>query len=289
MRKLIYKFTLFISIIVTLHILLFLHFNFQVKRNINNYILPKHINSLIIGDSHIQLAFNEKLIENSVNISNASEVYMHSYEKIKKITTNNSQIRTIYIGASYHNFSSYYDTEIYSLNSFKKYFYIYSIHEQIQQIGKYEINSDFVSSVYKQFFSNIFSDWMGGFEVIKSDIFLTKKTIRKRILAQYYNENTLNSLSKNNIEFLKQIISYCNSKNIELVIVNTPLHHAYQEHIPAKFKNFYLNFMQSNKLKVIDFVKYSFSNDDFLPDGDHLSEKGSKKVSKIFNSLINHN
>ena len=79
-------------------------------RNIN---INNGINTLVIGDSHTELAINDSLLNNTLNISTPAEGYIFTYMKLRNILKNNSQIRNIMLGVSYHNFSSYYDKYIY--------------------------------------------------------------------------------------------------------------------------------------------------------------------------------
>jgi len=46
--------------------------------------------------------------------------------------------------------------------------------------------------------------------------------------------------------------------------------------------------VSENNLSIIEFDKFSFEDADFLPDGDHVSKRGSEKSSKIIDSLLNN-
>jgi len=252
----------------------------MVKRNANNLKLNNDITKIIIGDSHVQLALNDKIIPNSVSFALASESYQYSLKKIQQILSNNPQIDTVIIGISYHNLSSYYDENFYDIFAFKNYFYLYDFTDQIKFLSKFNIDKSFITSAYKQLFESSYTTWKGGYEIIKGNFELKDSTtIDMRIFRQFSNCE----LSHENIKYLKSIIKYCNEKNIILVAVNTPLHPYYRKKIPEKFISAYNNFVLTYKLNIIDFKNEKFINTDFLPDGDHLSESGAIKASKLLN------
>ena len=282
MRKYILKVLFFAFIIIVVIVLLFIRYDIVVKVNANNYKLPDNISKIIIGDSHVQLALNEKLIPNSVNLSIASESYLYSYKKIKLITSNNRQIDTIFIGAGYHNFSSYYDADLYNQYSFNNYFYLFDINEQLTLLQKYQFDTNFLSGAYKQLFKNDYYLWKGRFEIIKTDLSLNNTSIEKRIQEQFLNSN----YSMSNIKYFESICSYCELNKITLIAINTPLHKKYYERVPLNYIQTYNNIMRKNKIRVIDFKGLNFKDEDFLPDGDHVSEKGATKTSVLLNEII---
>jgi len=282
MRKFIYKILIFTTTLLVVIVLLFFRYDLCVKVNANNFKLPPNITKIIIGDSHVQLALNNKYIPNSVSLSIASESYLYSYKKIKHITENNPQVDTVFLGAGYHNFSSYYDADLYNQYSFNNYFYLFNLNEQITLLANYYFDTNFLSGAFKQLFKKDYYQWKGGFDIINTDLPLNCSSIDKRIQEQF--SKRIYSLS--NIKYFENICSYCKLNKITLIAINTPLHKMYYERVPLNYIKTYNNIMQKNKIRVIDFKGLNFKDEDFLPDGDHVSEKGATKTSVLLNEII---
>ena len=72
------------------------------------YPSEENIELLFLGDSHITNAVIESIMQNAVKLSQRSEPYYYTYQRLKFVS-NNSKIEKIILGYSYHNISSYYD------------------------------------------------------------------------------------------------------------------------------------------------------------------------------------
>ena len=68
----------------------------------------KSSTTVFCGDSHIELAINDSLMRNSVNVAKSSESFYFSYYKLKVMLNKNPSIKQVYLGISYHSLSSYY-------------------------------------------------------------------------------------------------------------------------------------------------------------------------------------
>jgi hypothetical protein len=101
----------------------------------------------------------------------------------------------------------------------------------------------------------------------------------KRAIQQYYIHDTLRGFSEINITYLQKIIELCKNENVELVVLNTPLHPYYKNKIPKKFIDKYNELIINNSLKQIDFSGLDLSDSCFIPDGDHVSERGATITS----------
>lgn len=62
----------------------------------------------------------------------------------------------------------------------------------------------------------------------------------------------------------------------------------YMKRVPQKFVNVFNELVIKNDVTVIDFRGLILSDDDFLPDGDHLQQSGAIKTSIYLEKLINH-
>lgn len=263
---------------------------------IDNYKIDDKINVIYVGDSHIKLAINDKLINKSANFSNDSEAYEFSYYKIADLIRNNPNIKKIYLGMSYHNISNYYDDYVLDKKSVEipgKYFFILPFSQKINLIT---INKNklpvFIKKIFREGLNNIFTKtnnygYLGKYENDFKNSKSLKISIDKRILFQFYKNGKVNDFSRYNINYLLKIVELCKKNRIELNLVNAPLHSYYRSKIPKIYISKYNDIILQNKLKVIDFKESSFSDNCFIPDGDHVSEKGSRIVSYLMNKNEN--
>lgn len=287
MKNFLKKILIFSIPILILWIAYFLYLNSAINYNFSNYKIKQNVYKLFVGDSHVEVAIDDNLIFNSKNIAQSSEGYIFTYAKISKITKNNPSIDTIILGVSYHNFSKYYDYYIFNQSNMEKYFFILSADEKIVFLKntnkpfKYFINS--IKSTFKPF---KFYGWLGGYKIQSADIELNQNSIQKRIKNQYYKNQNFQEFSTVNEIYFCKIVEYCKNNGIVLIALNTPLYSGYENQIPNKFKRKFKNIVKENDINVIDFKNYNFEYTDFLPDGDHVSEEGAIKSSKIIDSLF---
>jgi hypothetical protein len=255
-----------------------------------------NIKTLIIGDSHTEIGINDQLIPNSINISQTSEGYIYSYYKLKTVLKNNPNIKIILLGCSYHNFSSYYDDPVmgeYSPTVSSRYFFIIPWKEKLRILNKNKKNLVFeIRKILENGFRNLFSktgnySFLGGFKSFSTDKALNENSIKKRISGQYYSSGQLTGFSQMNKSYFLKIIDLCRESNLTIKLLNTPLHKTYLDQVPKKFKDHYYNLVKENKLNIIEFDSLHLDNSCFLPDGDHVSIKGSTLTSKFLRDFLN--
>lgn len=254
----------------------------------NNYKFDSSINKIIIGDSHTQAAISDTLLHNAINFSNTSECYVYTYYKLATLLKNNPQIDTVFLGVSFHNFSSYLDNVITS----SPYRYVYFLPENVffhivnhpstdNPVGQYSLIIQ--KTLTYPFFKDARSiygfylphDWPDT---------ASMKAINKRIDIQYFTKGKINDFSKMNIEYFNKIVLLCKQKNKILIGLNTPMNKYYAAKVPLKFKTKY--YLLTKNIKTINFEKLNLSENSFLLDGDHLTKIGSVKTSVFLDSIL---
>ena len=63
-------------------------------------------------------------------------------------------------------------------------------------------------------------------------------------------------------------------------MLNAPLHSYYKSKIPIKFIKKYDDFIDVNHLKTMDLTGLVLNDSCYIPDGDHVSKKGSLITSQ---------
>lgn len=277
----------------TLPILFFL-IGYLICNSISKrYKLDPTLSELFIGDSHIETGINDQLLVGCKNMGHISESYYFTYFKLKQIISSNSNICRVYLGFSYHNLSNYYDDFITGPNSkyiSPEYYFILPFAEQVKQV-----------KIHLKDFPAYFQDVVkSGFSIVLSKIVHNDKLIfrssnisnchtngsvspfsmGKRIKYMFYSNGEIKGFSESNLIYLNKVIQFCRKRNIDLVLINMPIHTYFNHRIPLKFINKYKNIITKNDLKMIDFNYLKLNDTCFLPDGDHLSPQGASLVTK---------
>jgi len=109
--------------------------------------------------------------------------------------------------------------------------------------------------------------------------------MERRLSLQFNANGKQNIFSDVNIHYLLQIIELCRQRNIDLVMLNTPLFGYYKNSIPHEYLEKYDQIVNTYQLKVVDFHELPLSDSCFIPDGDHVSGRGSVIDSPYINKI----
>lgn len=293
MKKFIKIFSIFLSIslIVLLSISLLLR---DVMDKGNYYQIDKNIKYIFLGHSHPECAYNDSIIENSLNLSSSGESYFYTYLKLKKILSANNHIKTIFIeytnnvidkemnvwtwGDKYINFRlpkytssmSWSDYKVLLLNNWRT-----TIKTEPSVLKLY---LDFLLSSSKDVYTK--NDW-GSYVALQRDC-IAKDLARIKTMKDSIKNFKIEE-SEVNIEYLKKCVEICENNNTKLVLVRSPLHSQYNKNNEEKLQEIYLN--NFSKIQWIDLVD-QIKNDSLFSDLEHLNYKGSLNYSFYFNELI---
>ncbi|MEP6711607.1 MAG: hypothetical protein ABJA37_04280 [Ferruginibacter sp.] len=260
----------------------------------------KNINIMVCGDSHTESAVNDEILQHSINISHSSEPYFYTYNVIKTLINNNPRINTIIMGYSFHSLSGSYDVAIFK-EEFTKTMYpdylpildarsistlvsknIYGISRSIPNVLK----NMFYSILNKP--SNVASYPFIGHYYKSRNSNINDSTINKAIMRHYYKKDSAEcEFSAIQEEYLKQIIQFCNNRNIKLILLSTPVSKGYYDKIPIKFvNNYYLKASEfKQQANLLDLHDLKLSKECY-GDGDHINEYGAKILTTKLDSLL---
>jgi hypothetical protein len=199
----------------------------------------------------------------------------------------NPSIKEVYLGFSYHSVSSYYDKFIFgefSNGISSRYFSLLPFKEKLKiLIANRNDFFSYLKVVTKNDINNIWREkktFQGGFANSFSNTKASEESIEKRVLFQYYNKGSLNEYSLINIEYLNKIKDLCKNSNVNLILVNTPVHTLYKNKLPKKFKVKFEQLSESGRFKILDLSNILSEEYFFIPDGDHVSQKGAIKTTE---------
>lgn len=290
MKKILLKIGLFIGfILIILTVGIALLYN-KIDHG-DYYKLNKKYDNLVFGHSHTECAFNDSLINNTLNLSNSGENYFYTYFKVKKVVENN-KVKNVFISFTnnYIEFSS--DTvEIWKDRYLDKWFTKYGAymnHEDVSFLlknnprGLLNVQS-ITSKKYLTFLlkskKSIIEDlsW-GAFrysERAKLDSLLKTKHVKTKITSFSY--------SKDGLDYLDKTIKLCRENKVNVYFVRSPVHSSWDRNNEP-----YLQKLLRDRYKQIpflDFYNFPLPNSDY-GDRSHLNYLGAKKFSLFFNNLL---
>jgi hypothetical protein len=294
------KFAASIVIFIILTVILFFASNYAMEKTISNssvFNLKNKPSYLFIGHSHTAHAYNDSLIENSLNFSSLAEPYLYEYFKLKYITKKNKSIKYVFIEVSNNQTIKYSDSWI----TDKSYISLHypkksSIMSFSEKYDLYKLNKEgFYDAFIINYQTNLLNiaqnkpitkTYFGGYypsSLKKVDSILQYTNVDSSLLAEQKKEYEISTL---NLNYLKKCITYCENNGIKIFFIRTPVHRKSPEIGNEKaFKN-HLSTLSQN-VEFLDFNNFIIPNDHYR-DLTHLNTKGATVYSKWFNNLLNH-
>ena len=288
MKTFLYKTFLFITISITLLLIVTFFIEALVKSH-SNFKLNSKINTIILGHSHPQYAYNDSIISNTINLSYSMDSYFHSYIKLSNFIKQNPQIKSILIEFSNNSIVELMNGAIYSNNTKPKtikYMPFMNFNEHILLFKKnpllYLVSKIESSLIYsKKYFNNEMnvSRDFGRFEKnskqLKIQIVKTTSSPKPRI------QKTFSYL---NLYYLKKIYKLTQKHHINLYLIRSPTHKKWfgreNEFYFFKLKNIYFR-----QIKLLDFKNFTLSNNE-LGDLQHLNFNGANNYSKFIDKYL---
>lgn len=258
-----------------------------------DYKFDKKYNTIILGHSQPENAFNDSLIENTKNFCNGGEAYVYTLQKLRKITTENPQVKMVLVSFSNNQFDDEMDKWTYRANSMNAYYSRYS----------FAMDSDDYLLFLKKSIRNVLDAELKGVVMNAKCILRNKNRIQNKDFGSYlYTKGTvvdslishgyLNKVIKRqnkvvsevNLNYLKKIVEFCKEKKLKIIFVRTPLQEKFRAVIDEKK---FQDIRNANFASVpfIDLSKYPIKNDEFH-DLVHLNYKGARKISIYLNKLL---
>lgn len=254
--------------------------NYYTYRNDKVVLNNKRV--LILGDSHTKNGVNPSFFSSAQNVSKEGEPYVISYWKLKKIFEHNN-IDTLILGLSPNNISGINDLKFskkfWSPEMFKRSYTI----EEFQKIdSKIEVDyTTFYKTLWKQ----------TGFYPKKNHTHFIGKYVNnenkdttdfnKVIDRHYFYGGKPAGISKVSVQYLDSILNFCEQRNVDVVLVATPVIKEYYEKIPKQTLDVYNKLLDkySYNHKVFNELNANYP-DSLMKNADHLNIYGAEKFSK---------
>jgi hypothetical protein len=266
----------------------------EINRNLYGKIkIEKKISTIIIGDSHTACAINDSLTPEILNLSVLSEGYFFSYLKLGKIIQDNSKVKNVILGFSYHNLSIRYERFVYGtpfFNSISRYISLMDLKDFFTLLSKQSSLAN-LAPIFRSSLGNIVKYYRKGNPCVMKDFIpnipggANGQSIVDRINYQYYFEGEPCKVSDFNIFYLKKIVELCREKRINLVLLNVPMFDDYNAKIPLCVKSKYDSIVNNSGVPLINLNDFHLPKECFFPEGDHLNSYGATLTT---NYLINY-
>lgn len=270
----------------------------RILENSNYYKLLNSTRYIVFGDSKPESAFNDDLIENTINLSNSGEAYFYTYLKARKFVSNNSQIEAVFIEFSNNSIEQIAESAIWDDVYLPIRLPTYLPHMNYDEIKLiWEKNrSGFLNNLPKSILRNIYRNYkhilfnekgfikenrFGGYLFLtrnKTDSILSEMSEKREL------ENSSVQLANSNLTYLSKLINYCHREKVKVYLIRTPLHSKVTNSHNEKLFQEILS-KEYAEIEFLDFSKFPLSNSEF-GDLSHLNFKGAEKFSHWFNNLL---
>ena len=255
-----------------------------------NYILPEKKSILVLGSSHAKMAFDDTLINGLINYSQAGSTYFYELIKMKKICSANPSITTVLIEFTNKSIAKEMTDWTFGPKfiewQFPNYgneisFQNWKMALKEQPIPTFTAFYNLINLNFRRSFSYAenYKSWISKAEWHPSKLDLLIKLPENN---WFYNQWHLKS--DLNIEYLRKMVDWCKSKNINVILTRAPL---YKRHTAQNLEQEYQQVLKTifPDVSFLDFKDFPIRNNEFF-DPDHLNYNGFKRFSKFFNNLV---
>jgi len=290
-KKFIQRTVKFIVVLILL-IGVILTFENIIISNKSKFPIPLDCNSIIVGHSIPECAYNDSLIPGIKNIAQSGESYFYTLPKLSVVLDQNPQIENVFIEFTNNQINNNINEWIWS----DKYLsYRYPIYSPFLDWNSQLL---LVRKNAKSYFKALSLSLRHNLSIIKtSDYNYTKKTGGYKRVNIYMNDSLLGELkvlpinelaneniSKYNLAYLNKVINVCKCYKKKIFIIRSPLHPQSR----CRYNDsLYIKILKENfkDIEYLDFVDFKLSNEDFA-DLEHLNYKGAEKFSRWFSFYI---
>ncbi|MDR1581941.1 MAG: hypothetical protein LBS55_01570, partial [Prevotellaceae bacterium] len=244
--------------------------------------LPPDRHILILGDSHTQSAINDDIYQRAANVAQYSAMHLYSYCKLKKFLNENRHIDTVLLSFHYGTLRSGVENR-WENSTFQKvplYLTLFSW-EDIDVFSSKKKN--LLKSVFHPPYMLVLKFVIKGGRISYKDLDIggyswsNRNRLQEDIAIQQEKQTEEEGIWFYQKEYLLKIVDLCKSRNIELILINTP---TYKPEIYGDLDK--LNDFHNAYLPEIKYWDYSAFPlpDDCYGDIGHLNYKGAEIFSK---------
>ncbi|KAA0989880.1 hypothetical protein [Dyadobacter aurulentus] len=295
MKNFLYNITIFFAVLAGLF-MIFILGSYVTSSSIidkTNYKVNSNIDKIVIGHSHPECAYNDTIITNCKNMASSGTSYFYNYYTLKPLINNNSNIKSIFIEFTNNQVDSIMTDWIWG----DKYLpFKYQLYGSFIDSAGLSLLLDknpvgLVSGIKKNLRQNITIIATSNYSYVAnrgSYRYLIKNDVNKEIKKLSTNTNTATTgmhTSEYNLNYLKKIIEFCESKKVKVYLVRSPIH---KRHPMVSNEKLFQKVLKTrfDHVDFLDFKDFPVANSEFGDLG-HLNFRGARRFSTWFNGLIN--
>ena len=298
MKRFLSKLCLFGIIVLVLFTGLILSSEYLINhRKDHLLLLNKDIEYVFAGNSAVECAVNDRLVEHSINIAESGEAYLYSYAKLKAVIETNQQISTVFIGYSFADIllekeESWVFSDEFIIEKVQYYNYLLSPQDRMLLFSKNP--GAYTRGLMKSVVNNISTALraspgpkspgqiinFGGYKYLIRDKLkvdpgvdlYNDKPVKKSVQQEYY---------------LSKISDLCQENPDRLILLTIPKHISYTGNLDKSNLQLWLDVRKSlPEDSLLDLSTFALP-DSCFGDLSHLNYRGAEQFSLYLNELIN--
>lgn len=301
MRRFLFNIVIFSAIIILLLVI-----GEIVVRNLPSSYSTKHnelinqrskINTLILGSSHSYYGLIPEVLGDSVfNLANISQSNEYDYALLKQYIDTLPNLKTIILPISYF---TYRDPQLEDDPTEWRYVVKYKTRMKLPTHSDFSLynlelydfdgyTAQLSNFIFKRPSNMSSSSGFGlGYTLDNKNPAWKENILHRANMTTFENPGRFPEV----LEVQKKILQLAQGKNIEVLLITTPVYKEYFENLDRNQENEMRAGIDTLKrkfnVKYFDFMRDNRFNDDDFFDSDHLSEIGARKFSQILRDSIN--
>jgi len=271
------------------------NYTFKTERIASEY---EEIETLVLGNSHAFFGINPDYISSrTFNLANVSQSLYFDQLLLERHIDSLPKLKTVVLNISYFSLSLADDS---GEDKWRKYFYQQQMKVDVPSISVFDprqyslaLSRRFNPTVglFREYFDNgtVVSSYNNGYGMQDSTNIVKDKVAISKIIAKKHEDNSLDF--EVNTARLKQMISLCNKREVEVILIQMPVYKTYFDLLNSEKKEKISQTLSRLEANNPNVRYYNFSQnpifvDRDLRDADHLTNAGAVKFSKLLNSLL---
>ena len=291
MKQFVSKFIQFLLFLAVVTVGAVVFFRVLIDRNIDLTLNQETQSVVIVGDSQIEAALNDEVIQSSVNISNPAEPVYFMYVKINKIIKEGNRPKAVILGFAPHNlFRNRFDQVAKMKTKLSNYFFMVEIPD-MADLFRYNLEGSTKGLVASVFYSlrrkslrartSIENSGIGGFKPypVREDV-----TVKEDVLGKAgYGPLTPDTMT---IKYFGKLVDLCKTMDVTLIVLNTPVHETLWRS-RTEYKAVYDEVVKEHIDEIVLWDLDSVPTaDDLFSDRNHLNANGAILFSELIDRKL---
>jgi len=255
------------------------------------------IEVLVLGNSETLYGINPDYISyKTFNLAEVSQTLDIDYLLLEKYINEMFSLKAIVIPVTYTSFFEIlgYGDETWRIRNYKRYFHINPLSDKKKLIKSLSISYSNDIVMFGEYYlkrKDVVNCTPSGFAFdYKAEYSLTdmENNAKKTAERHFVKNREIETICKS---YLSRIVNLADKRNIKVFLITPPTHTYYRKYIDTKQLEEMYGIIQTLVSEYNNIVYTDFSDDsDFLGsdfyDSNHLNDKGSEKLSKKVDCLL---